>query len=164
MMRLVDEASQLSSVALACQVLATPRSWYYRQKAVSEQEQEKSSFRPAPRRTLGEAEKAEIRSVLNSERFVDQSPREVYAALLDEGVYLCHWRTMYRLLAEQQQVQERRNQRRHPAYSKPELLATAPNQLWSWDITKLKGPVTWQLFYLYVVLDVAQWLPVDIRW
>jgi len=154
MMKLVEDASQLSSVATACRVLATPRSWYYRQKAASGQEREKSSSRPAPRRTLGEAEKVEIRWVLNSERFADQSPREVYAALLDEGVYLCHWRTMYRVLAEQQQVRERRNQLRHPAYSKPELLTTAPNQLWSWDITKLKGPVTWQLFYLYVVLDV----------
>ena len=92
--------------------------------------------------------------MLNSERFVDQSPREMYAARLDEGVYLYHWRTMYRILAERQEVRERRNQRQHPVYSKPELLATAPNQLWSWNITKLKGPVTWQLFYLYVVLDV----------
>jgi len=151
-MTLIEEASRLSGVTIACQVLATPRSWYYRQKAAFGQEQSRS--RPAPKQTLSEAEKAEIRAVLNSERFVDQSPREVYATLLDEGVYLCHWRTMYRVLAEHREVRERRNQRRHPVYSKPELLASAPNQLWSWDITKLKGPATWQLFYLYAVLDI----------
>ncbi len=93
-------------------------------------------------------------SVLNSERFQDQSPREVYATLLDEGVYLCHWRTMYRILDEHKEVRERRNQLRHPAYSKPELLATGPNQLWSWDITKLRGPVKLCYYYLYVMLDV----------
>jgi putative transposase len=92
--------------------------------------------------------------VLNSERFQDQTPREVYATLLDEGVYHCHWRTMYRILDEQQEVRERRNQLRHPAYARPELLATAPNQLWSWDITKLRGPVRLCYYYLYAMLDV----------
>lgn len=154
MMTLVEDASQFTSVATACQILAAPRSWYYRQKAISRRGREKSRSRPEPKLTLSKVEKAAIRMVLNGERFVDQSPREVFATLLDEGVYLCHWRTMYRILAEHQEVRERRNQRRHPAYRKPELLATAPNQLWSWDITKLKGPATWQLFYLYVVLDV----------
>ncbi len=95
-----------------------------------------------------------MREVLNSERFADQSPYEVYATLLDEGVYYCSIRTMYRILHESAEVQERRNQLRHPAYTKPELLATRPNQLWSWDITKLRGPATWQYYYLYVILDV----------
>ena len=76
---------------------------------------------------------------------MDRSPRDVYASLLDEGRYLCHWRTMYRVMAEHDEVQERRSQRRHPAYPRPELAATAPNQLWSWDITKLLGPAKWGL-------------------
>jgi putative transposase len=92
--------------------------------------------------------------VLNSERFQDLAPREVYATLLDEGQYLCHWRTMYRILAEHDEVRERRNQLSHPSYQKPELLATGPNQVWSWDITKLLGPVKWTYYYLYVVLDI----------
>jgi putative transposase len=92
--------------------------------------------------------------VLHSERFIDQAPQEVYAALLDEGQYLCSIRTMYRLLDSQGEIKERRDQLRHPAYRKPELLATAPNQVWSWDITKLLGPVKWTYFYLYVVLDI----------
>jgi putative transposase len=95
-----------------------------------------------------------VRELLNSERFQDDSPYQVYATLLDEGAYHCSISTMYRILRQHNEVRERRNQRRHPAYSRPELLATQPNELWSWDITKLRGPVTWQLFYLYVVLDV----------
>jgi putative transposase len=95
-----------------------------------------------------------VRDMLNSERFADQAPREVYATLMDEGKYLCSWRTMYRILDENQEVQERRNQVRHPNYAKPELLATRPNQLWSWDITKLLGPTQWTYYYLYNILDV----------
>lgn len=85
---------------------------------------------------------------------MDQSPRQVYAALLDEDEYLCHWRTMYRVLHEYQEVRERRNQLQHPVYARPELLATGPNQLWSWDITKMRGAVKWTYYYLYVMLDV----------
>jgi putative transposase len=95
-----------------------------------------------------------VRDLLNSERFQDDSPHQVYAKLLDESAYHCSISTMYRILRQHSEVRERRNQRRHPSYAKPELLATQPNELWSWDITKLRGPVTWQLFYLYVVLDV----------
>jgi putative transposase len=95
-----------------------------------------------------------VRDVLNGERFQDCAPRQVYATLLDEGIYLCHWRTMYRVLDEYGEVRERRKQLRHPAYTKPELLATAPNQVWSWDITKLKGAVKGRYYYLYVVLDI----------
>jgi putative transposase len=103
---------------------------------------------------LSTEEKVTVQQMLNSVRFCDCSPREVYATLLDEEVYLCHWRTMYRILEEDAQVQERRNQLRHPAYTRPELLATGPNQVWSWDITKLLGPAKWTYFYLYVILDV----------
>ncbi len=92
-------------------------------------------------------------SVVNSERFCDQSLAEVYATLLDEGSYLCSVRTMYRLLAANDEVRERRDQLRHPAYKKPELLATGPNEVWSWDITKLLGPAKWVYFCLYVILD-----------
>jgi putative transposase len=91
---------------------------------------------------------------LNSERFADQSPRQVYAKLLDEGDYFCSVRTMYRILADNQSTRERRNQLKHPNYQKPELLATAPNEVWSWDITKLKGPEKWTYYYLYVILDI----------
>lgn len=111
-------------------------------------------MRSTPPRSLESEEKKEIREVLNSERFQDQAPREVYATLLDEGRYLCHWRTMYRILEEHDEVRERRNQLRHPKYEKPELLATGPNQVWSWDITKLLGPVKWTYYYLYVILDI----------
>jgi putative transposase len=99
-------------------------------------------------------EKGKVHQTLNSERFQDCPPREVYATLLDEGAYLCHWRTMYRILDEYGEVQERRNQLQHPVYSKPELVATAPKQVWSWDITKLRGPFTWVCYYLYVIIDI----------
>jgi len=91
---------------------------------------------------------------MHSDRFADQAPASIYATLLDEGRYLCSTRTMYRLLAGQHEVRERRNQLRHPSYSKPELLATGPNQVWSWDITKLLGPAKWTYYYLYVILDI----------
>jgi len=110
--------------------------------------------RLASPRALQPTQKAEVRQVLNSDRFADQTPREVYATLIDEGKYLCCWRTMYRILDENQEVRERRNQLRHPNYAKPELLATQPNQLWSWDITKLLGPTKWTYYYLYNILDV----------
>src|SRR3990172_147654 len=108
---------------------------------------------PRPR-TLTAKEKTTVRETLNSERFADQAPREVYATLLDEGQYLCSVPTIYRILGENQEVRERRNQLRHPAYPKPRLVATAPNQVGTWDIAKLPGPVKWVYFCLYVVLDL----------
>jgi putative transposase len=103
---------------------------------------------------LSERERQEVLDLLHSERFVDQAPAQVAAALLDEERYLCSVRTMYRILDANQEVRDRRNQLRHPAYAKPELLANGPNQVWSWDITKLKGPQKWTYFYLYVILDI----------
>jgi len=103
---------------------------------------------------LSAAEQEQVLAVLQSERFVDAAPRQVWATLLDEGTYLCSVSTMYRLLRKEDQVKERRRQRRSCAYHKPELLATGPNQVWSWDITKLKGPVRWRYYYLYVILDI----------
>jgi putative transposase len=129
-----------------------PRSSLYRSRRP--RSTRKKGPRPTPSRALSVSERSKVRAVLNSARFQDSSPHQVYATLLDEGTYHCSIRTMYRILHEYDEVHERRNQRRHPSYAKPELLATRPNELWSWDITKLRGPVTWQLFYLYVVLDV----------
>lgn len=118
---------------------------------------------PKPERTLSDDERRNVLDVLNSERFADFPPAEVYATLLDEGVYLCSVRTMYRILEANNEVRERRNQASHVKREKPELLATRPNELWSWDITKLKGPAKWTYFYLYVILDmfsryVAGWM------
>ena len=110
--------------------------------------------RPRPARALTPEERVVILGHLHSVRFRDRSPSEVYGTLLDEGVYCCSIRTLYRLLAAEGETRERRNQLTHPVYTKPELLATAPNRLWSWDITKLLGPVKWTYFYLYVILDV----------
>lgn len=148
----IDTLAQQMPLSRACEVLGYPRSSLYRQR------RGKATGGPAPRptpaRALREEERTSVRDLLNSERFADQSPYEVYATLLDEGVYHCSIRTMYRILTDHEEVRERRDQLRHPAYTKPELLATGPNQLWSWDITKLRGPATWQYYYLYVILDV----------
>ena len=103
---------------------------------------------------MDEGERQTVLAVLHSPDYLDKAPATIVATLLDQGEYHCSVRTMYRILAEENEVRERRNQRRHPNYSKPELLATAPNQVWSWDITKLLGPVKWTYFYLYVMLDI----------
>ncbi len=135
------EAAEKFSVdlgaAASCRAFGVARSSLYRRRRPP----------PTPRRTpgpshraLSELERQEVLDLLHSERFVDQAPAQVAAALLDEERYLCSVRTMYRILDANQEVRERRNQRRHPAYTKPELLATGPNQVWTWDITKLKGP------------------------
>ena len=142
MIQLAEDLGQQIGVKPACEALGVPRSSLYRAR------------QPKPVQALSEKERLVVRDELNSERFSDSAPRQVYATLLDEGTYLCSWRTMYRILDEFEEVRERRNQLTHPAYSKPELLATAPNQLWSWDITKLLGPAKWTYFYLYVILDV----------
>jgi len=153
-MEQVEELAAKVGVRAACQALGMARSSLYRRRA---EQQNPTEAKPVPApspRALRPEEKAAVRQVLNSERFQDLAPREVYATLLDEGEYLCHWRTMYRILDEHAEVRERRNQLRHPQHAKPELLATGPNQVWSWDITKLLGPVKWTYFYLYVILDI----------
>ena len=153
-MQAVTELVPITGVTAACQVLKIPRSTLYRLRNPESTRPAVGSQRPTPARALSAEEREEVRTLLNDERFQDQSPREIYAALLDEDEYFCHWRTMYRILDEHEEVRERRNQLRHPAYAKPELLATGPNQLWSWDITKLRGPGAWIYYYLYVMLDV----------
>jgi putative transposase len=152
MIQAAEQLAETVGVLRACQTLDVPRSALYRMRPAA-------NPRPAPEplaspRALLPREKAEVRQLLNSDRFQDQAPREVYATLMDEGKYLCSWRTMYRILDENREVRERSNQLQHPHYVKPELLATQPNQLWSWDITKLLGPAKWTYYYLYNILDV----------
>lgn len=146
-----QELSKDVGTAAACKSLDIARPTYYRRLGDSG---EKAASRPAPPRALSIGERQEILDVLHTDRFVDQAPAEVYATLLDEGTYHCSIRTMYRVLDGAGEVRERRDQARHPHYKAPELLATAPNQVWSWDITKLLGPVKWTYFFLYVILDI----------
>jgi putative transposase len=145
-----EELAKRIGVQAACVALGIPRSSLYRARTARA---ERTNPKISPR-AFSQAEKVTIQQELNGERFQDQAPREVYATLIDEGRYLCSWRSMYRILAENDEVRERRNQVHRPNYIKPELLATAPNQLWSWDITKLLGPSKWTYYYLYVILDV----------
>jgi len=149
-MSVVTALSRDVGIQPACEALDVNRAGYYRHITPKP----KSGKRPAPPLKLSDEERMEVREMLCSERFVDQAPAGVYATLLDEGTYLCSERTMYRILGENRLLRERRNQRRHVVYTKPELLAIAPNQVWSWDITKLRGPEKWNYFYLYVILDI----------
>lgn len=149
----VEELTPLIGTRPACRALGAAPATIYRRRTP-----------PAPRpprprapssRALSGAERAGVLAQLHSERFVDSAPAQVYATLLDEGTYLASERTMYRVLArEHGSVRERRDQLQRPAYAAPELLAERPNELWSWDITKLKGSAKWSYFYLYVILDV----------
>ena len=148
-MQAVTELGPRLGFAAACAAVGLPKSTYYRRLKPPRPRAKRTSHR-----ALGAAEKRGVLDVLNEPRFADLAPAEVHATLLDEGRYLCSERTMYRVLAENAEVRERRDQLRHPAYTAPELLATAPNQLWSWDITKLLGPRKWTYFHLYVILDV----------
>ena len=149
-MKAADELAKHVGVKLACAALEVSRSTLYRRRGPTGQQQP----RPTPARALSETERGEVFDTLCSERFVDRSPAEVVATLLDEEVYLCSERTMYRVPASEVPVQERRAQRTHPEYKKPELMATAPNQVWSWDITRLLGPKKWSYYYLYVIMDI----------
>jgi putative transposase len=161
----------LVGVSGACLAVGVPRATFYRWRRDGRGDhgqQAPAEMAPAPPhpRALSVAERQAVLDVLHSERFCDTAPAEVYATLLDEGRYLAAERTMYRVLAAAGETGERRNQRVHPAYAKPELLATGPNQVWSWDITKLLGPAKWTYFYLYVLLDifsryVVGWLLAD---
>jgi transposase InsO family protein len=139
--------------AAACRALNVPRASLYRHLRRSEPATPPAP-RPSPPRALAPAERQQVLAQLHSERFRDRALVEVFATLLDEGAYLCSVRTMYRILEQAGEVRERRDQLRHPNYQKHQLLATGPNQVWSWDITKLLGPVNWTYFYLYVILDI----------
>lgn len=150
-MAAVAQAAPQVGIAPACKALDMSRATYYRS-------QRPKAPPPVPRapspRQLAPAERQAVLDVLHMPRFVDAAPAEIYATLLDEGTYLCSVRTMYRLLDAAGESRERRDQLTHPAYAKPELLASGVNEVWSWDITKLLGPVKWSYFYLYVVMDI----------
>jgi putative transposase len=150
-MATVQEVGPRWGIAPTCAALGVSTASYYRR---CQPKPTAVVARPSPPRTLTAAEQTAVLDLLHEPRFVDRAPAQVYAGLLDEGRYVCSERTMYRIMEANQEVRERRNQLRHPSYAAPQLLATAPNQLWSWDITKLLGPAKWTYFYLYVILDV----------
>ncbi len=148
----VAEVEPLVGTAPACRALGASRASVYRRRTPPRVREQRP--RPAPARALSSSEREAVLGQLHSERFVDCSPAAVWATLLDEGTYLASERTMYRLLAANGELRERRDQLTHPPYTRPELLAERPNEVWSWDISKLKGPAKWTCFYLYVILDV----------
>ncbi len=148
----VSELAPVVGTSAACAALAVSRATHYRRTRGPRHGP--PAPRPSPARTLSGTERTAILELLHSERFVDAAPAAVVATLLDEGRYLASERTLYRILAGADEVRERRNQLRHPAYARPELLATGPNELWSWDITKLRGPAKWTHYCLFVILDV----------
>jgi len=148
-MQATEELAPQVGIAPVCEALGIPRASLYRRR-----HPRKEPRRTTPARALSELERQEVLQVLHSERFLDAPPAQVHATLLEEGSYLCSTRTMYRILAASGEVRERRDQRQHPHYARPELVATAPKQVWSWDITKLKGPAKLTYFYLYVIVDI----------
>jgi transposase InsO family protein len=141
-------------LSAACAALGLSRASLHRRRGVLGGKPAPQKPKAKPARVLSEDERQGVLALLHEPRFVDLAPTEIYATLLDEGTYHCSVRTMYRLLAEHGEVRERRNQLRHPVYQKPELIAERPNEVWSWDITKLMGPAKWTYFYLYVIIDI----------
>ena len=149
----IGDLTAVVGVRAACEAFDFPRASFYRKKGLGALSPAAAAVRHVPRALVPKERKA-VLACLHEERFQNSSPAAVYATLLDEGRYHCSIRTMYRILEGEGELRERRDQLVHPAYTKPELLATGPNQLWSWDITKLLGPAKWTYFYLYVILDV----------
>ena len=145
----VQQSGENLGIRESCEALGLPRATFYRRLKPRVKATKRQSSR-----ALTDGERKAVMDVLHEPRFVDLSPGEVFAKLLDESKYLCSERTMYRILDSHHESKERRNQLRHPKYAAPELLAQKPNQLWSWDITKLHGPAKWTYFYLYVIMDV----------
>src|SRR2546423_306729 len=150
----IAELAAVIGTRAACAAVGRSRATYYRCHRQSPPSPRPPRERVPQPRALSLVERAEVLGVLHQEGFVDQPPASVYANLLDEGRYLCSVPTMYRLLRTEDEVRERRRQATHPATVKPELVATGPNQVWSWDITKLLGPEKWTYFHLYVIIDI----------
>jgi len=153
-MQTVHDYAPAFGVRPTCAALGVAPATFYRHRPGRGRRIAASAPRLPSPRALTVVERHQVLDVLHAPRFADLAPAEIYATLLDEGTYHCSERTMYRVLAAHGEVRERRAQRRHPVYAAPELLATVPNQLWSWDITRLKGPAKWTYFSLYVLLDV----------
>ena len=149
-MQTVSDLGPRLGVAPTCAALEVARASYYRSRGPRREPKP----RPTPARALPAEERQDVLAALHEPRFADLAVAQVYATLLDEGRYLCSERTFYRVLTAASEVRERRDQLRHPHYAAPQLLATRPNELWSWDITKLLGPTRWTYYYLYVLLDV----------
>jgi len=138
----------------ACAALGVSRASVHRHLAGLIRPPSAPRPRPTPKRALTATQRLAVSDLLREPQFVDLAPAEIYATLLDQGTYHCSIRTMYRILDDNGEVRERRRQARHPVYQKPELLAEGPNEIWSWDITKLMGPAKWTYFYLYVIIDI----------
>jgi len=149
-MNLTVSLAHETGIRAACCALNVSRCDFYRWQ----KPKEKAASRRTSPLALSCNERSEVLDILHEDRFADKAPQEIYATLLDEEKYICSVRTMYRVLEKEGELKERRNQLVHPHYTKPELLAQGPNEVWSWDITKLKGPQKWIYYYLYVILDI----------
>ncbi len=150
----IEELAPLVGVKAACAAVGRPRATHYRHHRQSPPPARSPRPRRPQPRALSETERKDVLDVLHGEDHLDEAPATVYAKLLDEGIYLCSVPTMYRILRSKDEVRERRRQATHPAAKKPELVAVRPNQIWSWDISKLLGPVKWTYYYLYVIIDI----------
>jgi putative transposase len=153
----IAELTSTIGTRAACQAVGAAQAGYYRRHRTSPAPPTPTPVphrdRPQPR-ALTTPQRHVILDVLHCERFVDLAPAQVWATLLDEGSYLGSISTFYRLLRQAGETRERRRQATHPPSVKPELVAIAPNEVWSWDITKLHGPAKWTYYYLYVILDI----------
>jgi putative transposase len=150
----IDELAAVVGVRAACAAVERPRGSHYRQHRKSPPPPRPELLAAGQPRALSEVERKEVLRVLHAPEHVDEAPATVYAKLLDQGVYLASTSTMYRILRAEDEVHERRRQATHPPAARPELLASGPNAVWSWDITKLLGPAKWTWFYLYVIIDI----------
>lgn len=149
-MAVAERLAPVAGVVSVCQALGISRASFYRHR---QPQSTTERTRPKPRRSLSQTERQTVLEVLDSDRFVDKVPADVYTILLNEGTYLCSARTMYRILAQEDGIRKRRSHLRRRERQEFQRLATQPNQLWSWDIVNLTGPNKWTNFYLYVMLD-----------
>jgi putative transposase len=150
----IDQLVPIVGTNAALAVVGVDRATWYRRHPHSPQPIRPERVATPQPRALTAVERKQIKALLESDEFVDEAPATVYAKLLDQGIYLGSVSTMYRILAEHNEVRERRRQATHPAHKKPELIAARQNEIWSWDITKLHGPEKWTYYYLYVILDI----------